>query len=338
MHQSGLLLPCQSETSLTVFTQVLSCPQQSYRAYLKGLQGLLRRVDGRSLVLLDDLAGGSNPGEAYALARATLEHLAEVGAKVLGCTHHAALRHSVRQHPRMQHLGLQVHQRKGHLTYALSADNEGLSQSLEFAQTVGIPPRLLQQAREHYRALSGGTPKAPHKPAKAPVAPRPPSPLKDPTLFHPKPSGLKVGATVYIQPFQQYGEVLALPNRQDQVEVLWGDKKVLVAVRDLLLSSKGKQKKGDASGIRIQTWSVATDRCDLHNLRVHEALPVLEKFLDTAYYEGLSPLYIIHGKGEGALKQAVRQHLKAAPQVLGFRDGQVGEGDGGVTVVDLRLG
>ncbi len=337
MHQSGLLLPCQPGSSLPLFSHVLYWSQQeTYRIYLKGLQEIVRRADAHTLFLSDDLAAGSNPGEAYALARAALEHLAQAGVKVFGTTHHAALRHSARQHPHMQHWGLQVNKRKGQSVYALGSEVDGLSQSLEFAQAVGLPPRLLQQAREHYRALSGAS-SPPAKVNKPAPVPRSPSPLKDPALFRPKPSGLNVGDTVYIQAFQQYGEVLTLPDRQDQVDVLWGDKKVSVPVSELLLSSKRKLKKGDSSGIRIQTWSVATDRCDLHNLRVHEAMPVLEKFLDTAYYEGLSPLFIIHGKGEGALKQAVRAYLKAAPQVLGFRDGQVGEGDGGVTVVDLRL-
>ena len=67
-----------------------------------------------------------------------------------------------------------------------------------------------------------------------------------------------------------------------------------------------------------------------------EAIAVLEGYLDTAMMAKLESVTIIHGKGTGAVRKAVRDHLKRSRYVKSFRPGRYGEGEDGVTVVELR--
>jgi DNA mismatch repair protein MutS2 len=74
---------------------------------------------------------------------------------------------------------------------------------------------------------------------------------------------------------------------------------------------------------------------DLRGQRVEEILPRLDKYLDDAFLAGMPFVHIIHGKGTGALRTAVRQQLRDHPLVKSHRPGQEGEGGSGVTVVYL---
>ena len=66
---------------------------------------------------------------------------------------------------------------------------------------------------------------------------------------------------------------------------------------------------------------------------VDEALAALDKYLDDAYLAHLENVRVVHGKGTGALRKAIQQHLKRIKYVKSFRQGEYGEGDAGVTIV-----
>ena len=74
----------------------------------------------------------------------------------------------------------------------------------------------------------------------------------------------------------------------------------------------------------------------MRGYRVEEALDEVESYLDKASLVNLSPVYIIHGHGTGALKQAVRDFLQTSPYVAKFRPGEDSEGGDGVSVVDIN--
>ena len=76
--------------------------------------------------------------------------------------------------------------------------------------------------------------------------------------------------------------------------------------------------------------------CDLRGFRYEEVKPELEKFIDQAYLNGFSQIYIIHGFGTGAVRKAVYEYLKKCPYVKETRFGGEGEGLNGVTVCYLK--
>ncbi len=75
----------------------------------------------------------------------------------------------------------------------------------------------------------------------------------------------------------------------------------------------------------------------LRHLTLEEALPKLDRYLHDAFMAGLYQVRVVHGKGTGTLRQAVRERLGKHPLVSSYRPGGYGEGGGGVTVVELAL-
>ena len=78
------------------------------------------------------------------------------------------------------------------------------------------------------------------------------------------------------------------------------------------------------------------DEIDLRGMTGDEAWGAVDKYFDEASISGFHTLRLIHGKGTGALKKALWEQLKKDSRVSTFRIGQFGEGDGGVTVVELK--
>jgi len=74
----------------------------------------------------------------------------------------------------------------------------------------------------------------------------------------------------------------------------------------------------------------------LVGMRVDEAMPLVDKFLDDAFLADAPSVRIVHGFGQGRLRAAVRDLLKSHPHVTGFRDGAPNEGGAGATIVELR--
>ena len=81
-----------------------------------------------------------------------------------------------------------------------------------------------------------------------------------------------------------------------------------------------------------------SDEIDLHGLIADEALFKLDRYLNDAFVAGMLQVRVVHGKGTGILRQAVREMLKNHPLVESFRAGDVREGGGGATVVELVKG
>ncbi|MEA4894730.1 MAG: Smr/MutS family protein, partial [Oscillospiraceae bacterium] len=89
------------------------------------------------------------------------------------------------------------------------------------------------------------------------------------------------------------------------------------------------------SNIALRTESTSSE-IDLRGMMTDEAIPVLERYIDNAVMAKLEKLTIIHGKGTGALRTAVSQSLKTNKAVKSYRLGHYGEGETGVTIVELR--
>ena len=88
--------------------------------------------------------------------------------------------------------------------------------------------------------------------------------------------------------------------------------------------------------VRSKAATPVKTEVDLRGKTVGEALMDLDQFLDSAVLMGVGMVSIIHGKGTGALRSAVQQHLKTHPSVKSFRLGVYGEGENGVTIAELK--
>ncbi len=152
---------------------------------------------------------------------------------------------------------------------------------------------------------------------------------------------LKVGDTVMVLSFNLEGKVVTLPNAKGDLTVQMGVMQTQVNKKDIQWVGREKkeepEKKNTQSG-KIKMSKAMTIRTDLNliGMRVDEALPELDKYLDDAYLSHLSQVTIIHGRGTGALKDAVHAHLKRTKYVKEYRLGAFGEGDQGVTIVTFK--
>ena len=158
------------------------------------------------------------------------------------------------------------------------------------------------------------------------------------------PRALQKGDRVLLQDMGLQATVTALPDDKGLVEVQAGAIRTRTPLQNLrLYESKRAEKKGrPAPALRTgggltsrMERSAATD-LDLRGMTVEEALLEVDRFLDNAVLCGLERVTLIHGKGTGALRAAVQQHLRGHKQVKGFRLGTYGEGETGVTVVELK--
>ena len=108
-----------------------------------------------------------------------------------------------------------------------------------------------------------------------------------------------------------------------------------LALYDKNLTTKTNLPTQYTQHFELKKYEVSS-QLDLRGHRVEDALCELEGYLDEASLANLTPVYIIHGHGTGALKSAVRDFLTTSPYVAKFRPGQGAEGGDGVSVVDIK--
>ena len=154
---------------------------------------------------------------------------------------------------------------------------------------------------------------------------------------------VKVGQEVVIADIEQTATVMSLPDRNGLVEVRAGILKTKVPLSNLKAPDKLK-KPANNSKPKPQPRSTTVQRVqrkasmeiNLLGMTVEEALMETDQFIDHAVMNGQTMVYLIHGKGTGALRKAIHAHLRGHRNVKSFRLGQYGEGEAGVTVVELK--
>lgn len=154
----------------------------------------------------------------------------------------------------------------------------------------------------------------------------------------------KPGQVVVVAEMGCNGTVKSAPDKNGMVEVLCGAIKTRVPLSGLyeaVQQQAPKKKKqtivprssGSSSG--RPTRSAAME-INLIGMTSEEAVMEADRFIDGAVMSGISPIYLIHGRGAGILRKAIRDHLKRHKSVKSFRSGMYGEGEDGVTVVELK--
>ena len=153
------------------------------------------------------------------------------------------------------------------------------------------------------------------------------------------PRPLQIGDKVVLKDTGSHAEVIALPDSKGIVRVQCGSMKMKVDMSNLRLAdSKQEKKKPKVGSYRekgVQSSRAALE-IDLRGMNVEEAIMDLDRFIDNAILSGVNSVTVIHGKGTGVLRAGVQQHLRKHKCVRTFRLGVFGEGEAGVTIVELK--
>lgn len=159
----------------------------------------------------------------------------------------------------------------------------------------------------------------------------------------PDPAKLKKGDSVKVVSMGLKGTVSTLPDGRGNLFVQCGIIRSQVNIKDLVLidedaltpvtASKGISGSGK---IKMSKSFSISPEINLLGKTVDEAIAVLDKYLDDAYLSHLPNVRIVHGKGTGALRNAVQCHLKKCKYIKSYRLGELGEGDSGVTIAEFK--
>ena len=154
------------------------------------------------------------------------------------------------------------------------------------------------------------------------------------------PRPLKVGDEVLIYDIDKNATVLAPPNKDGQVLVQAGIIKTRVDIKNLrLLKSQIKPRADRFSKTRSvpSRMDVRPEtEVDVRGQTAFDAIQIVDKAIDNALLSGVTKLTIIHGKGTGVLRREINMHLKTHKSVKSKRLGTFGEGEDGVTIVELK--
>ena len=172
---------------------------------------------------------------------------------------------------------------------------------------------------------------------------------------------IKPGLNVYVSNLKANGIVVSNVSKDDTVQVQIGIMKMKVDIKNLQETATSLKASVSASSIKSTKSSQSTKseknkfanysyvgrsslkaqnvspEINLLGLTVDEAIPIVDKYLDDCYIAKLSPVRIVHGKGTGALRNGIHHYLKSNKLVDNFRLGTFGEGEMGVTIVNLKL-
>ena len=201
----------------------------------------------------------------------------------------------------------------------------------------GEVSRLLEEERTKLRTKLDKTA------SKAQISQPKASPSKKPDA-----KKLKLGDAVKVVSLNLRGIVSSLPNARGDLFVQMGILRSQVNINDLELideqtisgdgvpAMRTKQKGNGSGKIRMSKSASVSPEINLIGKTVDEAIPELDKYLDDAYLAHLEKVRVVHGRGTGALRNGVHQHLRKLKYVKSFHLGEFGEGDSGVTIVTFK--
>lgn len=151
---------------------------------------------------------------------------------------------------------------------------------------------------------------------------------------------LKIGDKVRVVTLDQPGEILSLPDSKGDLLVKVGMMKVSININDLMFMEEDSEMKNKQAGkygtlykSKAQNISISIN---VQGENLDDAVMDVDKYLDDAYISGLKEVTVIHGRGEGILKDGLRKLFKRHKHVASYRKGNYNEGGDGVTIVTLK--
>lgn len=154
---------------------------------------------------------------------------------------------------------------------------------------------------------------------------------------------LKIGMDVFVKKLNQEGSIISI-SKDGKVQVSLGLGKMFFDLSDIEIIKKNSSKISNSKNLSKPDYSSRKEfkaksissEINVIGQNVDEACIEIDKYLDNCYLSGLATVRIVHGKGTGALRTGIHRFLKTNPHVKSFRVGTFGEGEMGVTIVELK--
>ncbi|GBF75864.1 hypothetical protein PA598K_04298 [Paenibacillus sp. 598K] len=236
MMQSGLLVPVDPQSELGVFDlvfadvgdgQSMSQSLSTFSAHISAVAAMLARASGRTLVLLDELAAGTDPAEGIALSIVILEELAERGTRVVATTHFNEIKTYAANTPGCRNARMAFDPESLRPLYRLEMGAAGESHALAIAARYGLPARVLRRAEARLQtARSGAWPDTAQMSAAKPTEDEWPDDEQDAVKAATRSGGrptaqptLRQGDSVWVHPLGCIGIVYKGPDPRGEVIV-----------------------------------------------------------------------------------------------------------------------
>ena len=150
-------------------------------------------------------------------------------------------------------------------------------------------------------------------------------------------SQIKPGAIVFVPKFNKNGTILSYPNQSKKFNIQIDNIKTTLTPSQITIAKNTETKK-EIITKKQSTFVPKNVRTELNviGMNIEESIFLVDKFLDEAAVAKLETVRIVHGKGTGILGKGIQKYLKSHPHVKSYRYGTFGEGEMGVTVVELK--
>ncbi len=439
MAQAGLHVPAEAGTVIPVFDHVLvdigdeqniEQSLSTFSGHMRNIIEILKKVSGKSLVLLDELGAGTDPAEGAALAMGILEQLHSMKARTIATTHYSSLKSFAYDHEEMENASVEFDSLTLQPTFRILQGVAGSSNAFEVAARLGLEEEVIERARmflgeeqlklkklmenleesqrkihqnqrsmeeeqekivqlkrkleedavrleerkkeivlkareEALQIVNQAKRKTERMIKELERTFRETDLKKRNSAYHEirqefkeaqslllnemesmePDSGLsledlKAGDTVFIKSMKQKGKVLEINDNQE-ILVQVGIMKISTDLSDLNTvtgetRAPQTRERSATSGMLFQKTMEIKTELDLRGSTLQEAVERVDKYIDDACLAGLSTIYLIHGKGTGALRKGLHEFLADHNQVKSFKLSEHGEGGSGVTVVSLK--
>ncbi len=151
---------------------------------------------------------------------------------------------------------------------------------------------------------------------------------------------IQLGMFVEVIPFNTTGTVVSFPNKSNEVQIQIGNTKMHINLSNLKKTNK-TLTKGNSSTTKVNKTNGSKSKyispeINVIGQNVDEAIYVLDKYIDDCAISNIPSIRIVHGKGTGKLREGIHSFLKTNPHIKSFRLGTFGEGEMGVTIVQLN--
>ena len=356
MAQSGLLIPTLDGSQLSVFKNVycdigdeqsIEQSLSTFSSHMTNIVEILKHADKHSLVLFDELGAGTDPSEGAALAMSILDHVRKIGSLVMATTHYPELKAYSYNREGVMNASVEFDVDTLSPTYKLLMGVPGRSNAFDISKKLGLSLNIINKAKtmigtdekeinEMIESLERNYKRVETQRLELDRL------VKEAEQVHDD-------LSKQYQQFQNYEKSLIEEAKEKaNQKIKAATKEADDIIKDLRqlreqkgadiedLEKKQKEKVKPTKMVTRQNRQTIKTELDLRGYRYEDALIELDQYLDQAVLSNYEQVYIIHGKGTGALQKGVQQHLKKHKSVSDFRGGMPSEGGFGVTVATLK--